>query len=170
MAVATIWPSCLSSAARQCRGLVRVVRETRSGWQNVLRRYCVQTVVLDKAQQLPSDGEGDGLSERLIVTGHILEWWALCPAELHPPRSVIISAGQWMVRTVDQLSDEKIQSSQVFLTHVGRGLALWRRRSPMGGIRAAVQGDITGRGEVVPPQEVKCLGAQFLHDGLRAVR
>ncbi|MCY2993589.1 MAG: hypothetical protein NTY19_37780 [Planctomycetota bacterium] len=41
----------LHLAPRQVWKDYRVVRETRSGWQNVLGRYCVQTVVLDKALQ-----------------------------------------------------------------------------------------------------------------------
>ena len=90
----------------------------------------------------PSNREGDELSERLIVTGHVLEWWALSPAELHPSQSVIVSAGQWLVRAVEQLSDEEVQNSQVLLTHVGRGLALWRRRSPMDVIRAIVSEEV----------------------------
>ena len=38
-------------APRQVWKDYRVIRETRSGWQNVLGRHRVQTVVLDKAQQ-----------------------------------------------------------------------------------------------------------------------
>lgn len=85
----------------------------------------------------PSEREGDRLTERLIVTGHVVEWWAVCPQQLHPPRSVVVAAAQWMVRMVDQLTDEEIQRNQVFLTHVGRGLALWRSRSPLEVVRAA---------------------------------
>lgn len=38
-------------APRQVWKDYRVVRETRSGWQNVMGRHCVETVVLDKSQQ-----------------------------------------------------------------------------------------------------------------------
>jgi hypothetical protein len=85
----------------------------------------------------PTDREGDRLNERLIVTGHVVEWWAMSPPQLHPPRPVVVAAAQWMVRTVDGFSAEEIQQNQVFLTHVGRGLALWRSRSPVDIVRDA---------------------------------
>ncbi len=74
--------------------------------------------------------EQDPLSLRLIATGHALEWWALAPAEVHPPRATVMAAGQWLVRTIDRLSAEEIEQNYSFLTHVGRALALWRGRLP----------------------------------------
>jgi hypothetical protein len=74
----------------------------------------------------PSGGEGDRLADRLIVTGHTLEWWALAPREVHPPRSVVIAAAQWLVRTVEGMSQEEIEENFTYLSHVGRALALWR--------------------------------------------
>jgi hypothetical protein len=73
-----------------------------------------------------SDRVGDRLAERLIATGHALEWWAMAPPELHPPRSVLAAAGQWLVKTVDSLTDGEIHENYVYLTHVGRALAIWR--------------------------------------------
>ena len=37
---------------------------------------------------------------RLLATGHALEWWAVAPSDLHPPRDVIVRAGQWLVGEV----------------------------------------------------------------------
>lgn len=78
----------------------------------------------------PSDRNGDRLQERLLATGHALEWWALAPAELHPPRPVLASAGQWLVREIDNLSEEDTVAWYTYLTHAGRALALWRSRDP----------------------------------------
>lgn len=75
----------------------------------------------------PAEGE---LGFRLIVTGHALEWWALSPAELHPPREVLVAAGQWLVRTVEGLSEDEIRQNFTYLSHVGRALALWRGLLP----------------------------------------
>lgn len=76
------------------------------------------------------DGETDRVSDRILATGHALEWWAMAPSELHPPRHVLAAAGQWLVRTIDELSDEQAQEYFTFLSHAGRALALWRNRAP----------------------------------------
>lgn len=77
-----------------------------------------------------SSEDGDTLGDRLIATGHALEWWSLAPQELHPPRGVLVSASQWIVTTVEGLSDEEIQRYNSYLSHAGRALALWRGRLP----------------------------------------
>lgn len=74
----------------------------------------------------PTDADDDRLSDRLIVTGHVLEWWSLAPEEIQPPRPVAVAAGQWLVRTVDRLSDAEVETNFTFLSHVGRALAQWR--------------------------------------------
>jgi len=78
----------------------------------------------------PTEREGDRLSDRIIGTGHPLEWWSLAPEEVHPPRNVLAAAGQWLVRTVDSLSDEQLREHFTFLSHAGRALALWRGKTP----------------------------------------
>ena len=82
------------------------------------------------ASSEPGDQPEDSINTRLIVTGHVLEWWALAPPELHPPHPVLTAAGQWLVRTVEALSEEEIDRYYSFLSHAGRALALWRGRSP----------------------------------------
>jgi hypothetical protein len=74
----------------------------------------------------PTDADGDRLSDRIIVTGHVLEWWSVAPEELQPPRQVKVAAGQWLVRTVDRMSDAEVEGNFTFLSHVGRALAQWR--------------------------------------------
>jgi len=78
----------------------------------------------------PTEADGDTLSIRLISTGHALEWWALAPEEIHPPRPVLAAAGQWLVRTIDELSPEQMQQFISYLSHAGRALALWRGTTP----------------------------------------
>jgi hypothetical protein len=80
----------------------------------------------------PSDRETDTLAIRIIVTGHVLEWWALAPELLHPPRQVVVDAAQWLVGTVDGLDPQQVQSYYSYLSHVGRALSLWRGRTSEG--------------------------------------
>lgn len=77
-----------------------------------------------------TDVEGDRLSDRLIVTGHVLEWWSLAPEQVQPPRPVVARAGQWLVSVVDRLDENQIQAFGSYLSHAGRGLALWRGLLP----------------------------------------
>ena len=73
---------------------------------------------------------GDGLADRILATGHALEWWSLAPTECHPPREVLAKSGQWMVRTVENLTPEQVESYFTYLSHAGRALALWRGKLP----------------------------------------
>ena len=76
------------------------------------------------------DELGGPLSRRLLATGHALEWWAMAPKELQPPREVQIRAAQWLVQQVRDLDDRGIDNNYTFLSHVGRALALWRGGFP----------------------------------------
>jgi hypothetical protein len=76
----------------------------------------------------PSDNPGDRISDRILATGHALEWWAIAPQEVHPPRHVLAGGGQWLVRTIDDLSEEQTLQYYTYLSHAGRALSLWRSR------------------------------------------
>jgi len=79
----------------------------------------------------PRDGEEfDTLSDRILATGHALEWWAIAPAELHPPRPVLAASGQWLVRTIESLDTQGVEQNLTFLSHACRALALWRGAEP----------------------------------------
>lgn len=69
-------------------------------------------------------------ADRLLVTGHTLEWWALAPPEVQPPPETVIRAGQWLCRRIPALSPGQITAYYPFLTHAGRALALWRGKLP----------------------------------------
>jgi hypothetical protein len=78
----------------------------------------------------PLEPGQDTLSNRILATGHALEWWALAPEEVQPPRETVIRAGQWLARTVLEMEDRNIQANYTFLSHAGRALSLWRGRFP----------------------------------------
>jgi len=76
---------------------------------------------------------GEDLSElgnRILATGHALEWWAIAPPEVQPPRETLIRAGQWLTRTIESLDHATVEQSYTYLTHAGRALALWRNTTP----------------------------------------
>jgi hypothetical protein len=73
---------------------------------------------------------GTPLGNRILATGHALEWWAIAPDELHPPRETLLKAGRWLVTTIDRLSVREIDANYTFLTHAGRSLAFWRKQWP----------------------------------------
>jgi hypothetical protein len=70
------------------------------------------------------------LQEQILATGHPLEWWALAPEELHPPREAVARAAQWIVQTIEQLTPAQVEELYSPLSHAGRALALWRGRMP----------------------------------------
>lgn len=73
---------------------------------------------------------GGPLSRRVLATGHALEWWAIAPAEVLPPREVVVRAAQWLVQQVEQMEPESITKNYTFLSHVGRALCMWRGKFP----------------------------------------
>ncbi len=87
------------------------------------------------ASREPTETVGDRLGDRIIATGHALEWWALVPARdkqeiLPPDREVLVRAAQWLVRTIDELDEQQVAKNNSFLSHAGRALALWRGKYP----------------------------------------
>lgn len=79
----------------------------------------------DLKQSIP-DPDTDDTSRRILATGHALEWWAMAPAEFHPPRETIARAAQWLARTVIEMDTRQIEKNYTFITHAARALALWR--------------------------------------------
>lgn len=80
----------------------------------------------------PVDDEADATSRavQMMVTGHTLEWWAIAPANLHPPRETLVRAGQWLYRTIVEFDQADVDRYYTYLTHAGRALALWRGTTP----------------------------------------
>jgi hypothetical protein len=72
----------------------------------------------------------DDLSKRVIATGHHLEWLAIAPRELHPPREQILKAADWAIQTTLAQSADDILQRYTFFSHIGSALALWRKTHP----------------------------------------
>ena len=83
----------------------------------------------DGEPEIPASDRGP-LTDRLLATGHVLEWWSLAPQEVHPPKEVLFRSGQWLTTAIENLSAEEVEASYTFLTHAGRALSLWRGRFP----------------------------------------
>jgi hypothetical protein len=72
----------------------------------------------------------DEIHTKVICTGHHLEWLAIAPEELHPPKEVIDKAAKWCIKTTDEMSQQQIFDRYTFFSHVGNALALWRLEQP----------------------------------------
>ena len=70
------------------------------------------------------------MADRVLVTGHHLEWLALAPPEVQPPRETVVRAAQWLVRTMLEVDDKTLDESYTFYTHAARALCLWRKKDP----------------------------------------
>lgn len=70
------------------------------------------------------------LHDKLLVTGHQLEWLAYAPEEVQPPRETIVRAGQWLVRTLTEMDEKELIGAYGPYTHAARALCLWRGVEP----------------------------------------
>jgi hypothetical protein len=85
----------------------------------------------EQAGQAPAAAVADEqMTDRLLATGHVLEWWALAPPEVLPERERIIRAGQWTVKAIESMSEHQLKDRYGPLSHAGRALALWRGKWP----------------------------------------
>ena len=66
----------------------------------------------------------------VIATGHHLEWLAIAPQDLHPPREMIYKAADWIVKTTLSQPAATISRNYTFYSHVGNALCLWRKTRP----------------------------------------
>ena len=86
------------------------------------------------AKDITKDEQAVLRTDRILATGHALEWWAIAPTELTPigdkNREPIVRAAKWLVREIDSLSDEEVGKYYTYLSHAGRALALWRNTTP----------------------------------------
>jgi hypothetical protein len=121
----------LSSAMRE-----RIVEHLRRATALLVQHqhpqgYWETTWAEQSAGDARTDKQGnDLLAGRILATGHALEWWALAPREVHPPRETLVRGGQWLARTIDELGQRQINENYTFLSHAGRALALWRGKFP----------------------------------------
>ena len=66
---------------------------------------------------------------RVIATGHHLEWLAIAPEELHPPREDIRRAADWIINNTLETPQDTIDNNYTYYSHVGSALSLWRKTS-----------------------------------------
>ena len=72
----------------------------------------------------------DDIHRQVVSTGHHLEWLAIAPEDLHPPRERIRRAADWIINHTVNERVEAIQRHYTFYSHVGNALALWRKTRP----------------------------------------
>jgi hypothetical protein len=77
------------------------------------------------AQNVPAT-----LNDKILVTGHQLEWLALAPEEVLPPRENIVRACQWLARTLPEMDAKSVEEYYGPLSHAARALCLWRAEEP----------------------------------------
>ncbi len=83
----------------------------------------------EAALKTPEDYEA---YKDVIATGHHLEWLAIAPKELHPPREMILKAADWIIENTTSKTKAEILSNYTFYSHVGNALSLWRNtRAPV---------------------------------------
>ncbi|MCH2127660.1 MAG: hypothetical protein MK179_00890 [Pirellulaceae bacterium] len=70
------------------------------------------------------------LSDRILVTGHHLEWLALAPEELVVPHDMVEAASQWVVRAMLEVDDKTLREGYGPFSHAARALCLWRNQHP----------------------------------------
>ncbi len=70
------------------------------------------------------------LSDKLLVTGHHLEWLALAPEEVQPPRETLVRASRWLVGALLEIDDKELDRRYGPLSHAARSLCLWRGKEP----------------------------------------
>ena len=70
------------------------------------------------------------LASRILATGHHLEWLALAPPEIQPPRETIVRASQWLIRAMLEVDEAKLSLDYGPFSHAARALCLWRNKDP----------------------------------------
>jgi len=83
------------------------------------------------------------LHDKLLVTGHHLEWLALAPEEVQPPRENIVRAGQWLARALVEMDQKDLLEAYGPYTHAARALCLWRSVDPIDAWKQADATELT---------------------------
>lgn len=104
-----------------------------------------------KASKNPS------LHDQLLVTGHHLEWLALAPEEVQPPRETIVRAGQWLACTLVEMDEKQLLEAYGPYTHAARALCLWRSKEPLAAWRAG-----NPQSEIRSSQQITITNAQSI--------
>jgi hypothetical protein len=110
-------------------------------WKDESLRRAVECAISDASARLEGSLRADGswdeswslpefsrgvlnVENRLLVTGHLLEWQSITPPELRASSSVLQSAGEFVVREVERMSVERRHEKICATSHGLRALAL----------------------------------------------
>jgi hypothetical protein len=77
------------------------------------------------------------LADRILATGHHLEWLALAPEAAQPSRECIVRAAQWLARAMIEVDQATLAAEYGPFSHAARALCLWRSQEPFQAWRAA---------------------------------
>jgi hypothetical protein len=140
--------SCWGTHALYALAVFRSVDGVCPIWQDHSMRSQVDAALTQVAARLASAQRTDGswdehwdlpgvnrtvlsVENRLLITGHHLEWLSLVPEALRPPNTALQQAGEFVVWRVEQYSqNDKIQNICA-CSHGLRALALGARRSKL---------------------------------------
>jgi hypothetical protein len=92
-------------------------QDTRGFWDSNWRSSnSVAAVQPDNATQ-----------DRILATGHLLEFWAIAPPDAQPPREVIVRASHWLVPEVQRVLESSGFKHYSTLSHAARALLMLKR-------------------------------------------
>ncbi|MDX1946321.1 MAG: hypothetical protein SFU86_13050 [Pirellulaceae bacterium] len=94
------------------------------------------------AAATPTKEQAGELYDRILVTGHHLEWLALAPDEVQPPRETIVRASQWLTRALLEMDQKDLQAAYGPYSHAARALALWRGQEPFAAWQAGQKKEV----------------------------
>jgi hypothetical protein len=59
-----------------------------------------------------------------------LEWLALAPEEVQPPRETVVRGAQWLARALVEMDEQDLLEAYGPYSHAARALCLWRGVDP----------------------------------------
>lgn len=100
-------------------------------WPRGRRAFEVAAKKGEKGAEAKAPAQDDTpLHDKLLVTGHQLEWLALAPEEIQPPREQVVRAGQWLSRTLVEMDEKALLETYGPYSHAARALCMWRGVDP----------------------------------------
>ena len=95
------------------------------------RQWSKGTPPAELKDEVDAKAKTAAMHNKLLVTGHQLEWLALAPEQVQPPRETIVRAGQWITRTLLEIDQKELIDTYGPYSHAARALCLWRSVEPM---------------------------------------
>ena len=86
--------------------------------------------MLSRQHSNQSNRQQASTADRILVTGHHLEWLALAPPEVLPPREHLLRACHWLANRMETLDQKTLTKAYGPFSHAIRALCLWRKMEP----------------------------------------